>query len=111
MTRFRQEKDRPSAGTDEPVETKNLCSALSLGYSDRSVQDRLDQDTVMFRAGYRDCYQELMPRIQQLENSLRWYINRNVAGMFHSLGFDGAAAARERSEQRFWKQYRERDVA
>lgn len=113
MTSSMQEKDRPSAPTDVPVETKNVCSAMFLGYSDRSVQDRLDQDTVMYRAGYRDCYQELMPRIQQLENSLLWYINRNVTDMFQCIGFDGAEAAGERSTQNFWREYhrRGRDAA
>jgi len=52
-----------------------------------------------------------MPRIQELENLLRWYINRNVTNMFQDLGYDGADNARRRSTERFWNEYQERDAA
>lgn len=75
------------------------------------MRDRLHQDAVMFRAGYDDCYYRLMPRIMELECLLRYYIKRSVASMFTEIGFDGAEAARQRSTQRFWQEYRERDAA
>lgn len=111
MTAFRQEKDRPSVGANEPVKPHNNIAG-EMGYLDRSVQDRLDQDAIMYRAGYDYAYDFFMPRILELENLLRYYINRNVTNMFQDLGYDGADNARRRSTQRFWNEYhREADAA
>ena len=115
MTTFRQEKDRSSVGADSPVETKNFTDDDGLlGYQESSVQDRLQQDAVIFRAGYDDCYHQLMPRILELEDQLRYFIKQIVAQMFQDIGFDGADSARKRSAQQFrhwYENHREADAA
>lgn len=108
--RLGQEKSRSSAGTDEPAKAKNIVVGDELGYLDSSARDRLDQDLVMYNAGYSDCHRELAPRIVQLENALRWYVKKSVSNIFENIGFDGAEAARQRSAQRFW-QHRKRGAA
>lgn len=110
MATFRQEKDRSSAGTETPVKTKNF-DGESLGASESNQPDYRTQHYAAYRAGYDYAYNVFMPRILELENQLRWYINRNVTNMFHDLGFDGADNARRRSTQRFWNEYREADAA
>src|SRR5699024_564045 len=114
MATFRQEKDRSVVGATEPAGTKNFTDDDGLlGYQESSVQDRLQQDAVMFRAGYDDCYYRLMPRILELEDQLRYYIKHSVAQMFQDIGFDGADSARKRSAQQFrqWYENREADAA
>src|SRR5699024_2787335 len=113
MATFRQEKDRSSVGADSPVKTKKQVDGGLLGYQESSVQDRLQQDAIMYRAGYDDCYHQLMPRIQELENQLRWYIKHSVTQMFQDIGFDGADSARRRSAEQFrqWYENREADAA
>lgn len=116
MTAFRQENDRPSMGVDEPAKAKNIVVGDELGYLDRSVRDRRDQDAIMYRAGYDYAYEIFMPRILELEDQLRYFIRHSVTQMFHDIGFDGADSARKRSAQRFrqwWHEnYREeRDAA
>lgn len=108
----RQEKDRSSVGTETPVKTKNYIAGESLGASDSTDIDHRTQHYEAYRAGYDYAYDFFMPRIIELENQLRYYINRNVTNMFHDIGFDGADAARQRSTQRFWNEYhREADAA
>src|SRR5699024_8173394 len=115
MATFRQEKDRSSVGADSPVKTKNFIDDDGLlGYQESSVQDRLQQDAIMYRAGYDACYYMLMPRILELEDQLRYFIKHSVAQMFQDIGFDGADSARKRSAQQFrhWYENRqERDAA
>lgn len=111
-THFRQEKDRSSVGADSPVTTKKQIDGESLGTSECNQIDYRKQHYDAYRAGYDYAYEFFMPRIIELENQLRWYINRNVTNMFHDLGFDGADNARQRSTQRFWNEYQqERDAA
>lgn len=111
-THFRQEKDRSSAGTETPVKTKNFIAGESFGDSESNQIDHRTQHYDAYRAGYDYAYDFFMPRIIELENQLRWYINRNVTNMFHDLGYDGADNARQRSTQRFWNEYhQERDAA
>lgn len=104
-------KDRPSMGVDEPVETKKQIDGELLGYHDSSQIDYQSQHYAAFRAGYDYAYDFFMPRVMELEDSLRWYINRNVTNIFQDIGFDGAEAARQRSTQRFWDEYQGRDAA
>lgn len=108
---IRKEKDRPSVGADRPVEPQITSAEKNMGYLDTSLQDRLNQDAVMFRAGYDYAYDFLMPRIVGLEDLLRWYIKQSVTNIFDHVGFDGAEAARQRSTVRFWADYGERDAA
>src|SRR5699024_5749376 len=114
MATFRQEKTGPTVGAVEPVETKNFTDDDGLlGYQESSVQDRLQQDAIMYRAGYDYAYTVFMPRIQELENQLRWYIKHSVTQMFQDIGFDGADSARRRSAEQFrqWYENREADAA
>lgn len=115
MATFRQEKTGPTVGAVEPVETKNFTDDDGLlGYQESSVQDRLQQDAIMYRAGYDDCYYRLMPRILELEDQLRFFIKQSVAQMFQDIGFDGADSARRRSAQQFrhwYENHQERDAA
>ena len=114
MTTFRQEKDRSSVGADSPVTTKKQIDGESLGTSECNQIDYRTQHYDAYRAGYDYAYEFFMPRIIELENQLRYYINRNVTNMFQDLGYDGADNARQRSSQRFRNWYetnRERDAA
>lgn len=108
---FRQEKDRSSVGADSPVKTKKHIDGELLGTSECTHIDYRTQHYAAYRAGYDYAYDFFMPRILELENQLRYYINRNVTNMFHDLGFDGADNARRRATQRFWNEYQERDAA
>ena len=112
---YGKEKTGPTVGAVEPVETKNFTDDDGLlGYQESSVQDRLQQDAIMYRAGYDDCYYRLMPRILELEDQLRYFIKHSVTQMFHDIGFDGADSARKRSAQHFRQRYenqQERDAA
>ena len=108
---FRQQKTGPTVGAVEPAKTKKQLDGESLGTSECSHIDYRKQHYAAYRAGYDYAYDFFMPRIIELENQLRWYINRNVTNMFQDLGFDGAEAARQRSTQRFWNEYQERDAA
>ena len=111
MATFRQEKDRSSVGADSPVKPKNNIDGESLGASDSTDIDHRTQHYDAYRAGYDYAYEFFMPRILELEDQLRYYINRNVTNMFQDIGYDGADAARRRSTQRFWSEYQERDAA
>lgn len=109
---YDKEKDRSSMGVDQPVKTKNYIAGESLGTSECTHIDYRKQHYAAYRAGYDYAYEFFMPRIQELENLLRYYINRNVTNMFQDLGYDGADNARRRSTQRFWNEYQqERDAA
>src|SRR5699024_509403 len=110
MATFRQEKTGPTVGAEEPVKTKNF-DGESFGDSESNHIDYRKQHYAAYRAGYDYAYDFFMPRIQELENLLRWYINRNVTNMFQDLGYDGADNARRRSTERFWNEYQERDAA
>lgn len=112
MTIFRQQKTGPTVGAVEPVKTKNYIAGESLGVSDSTDIDHRTQHYAAYRAGYDYAYDFFMPRILELEDQLRWYINRNVTNMFQDIGFDGADNARRRSTQRFWNErHQERDAA
>ena len=110
---YGKEKDRSSVGADSPVETKNFIDDDGLlGTSECTQIDYRKQHYAAYRAGYDYAYEFFMPRILELENLLRYYINRNVTNMVHDIGYDGADAARRRSTQRYWNEYqRERDAA
>jgi len=109
---YGKEKTGPTVGAEEPVKTKNYVAGESFGDSESNQIDHRAQHYDAYRAGYDYAYDFFMPRIIELENQLRWYINRNVTNMFHDIGYDGADAARQRSAQRFWNQYQqERDAA
>lgn len=107
---YGEEKTGPTVAAVEPAKTKNF-DGESFGDSESNHIDYRKQHYAAYRAGYDYAYDFFMPRIQELENLLRWYINRNVTNMFHDLGYDGADNARRRSTQRFWNEYRERDAA
>ena len=108
---YGKEKDRSSVGADSPVTTKKQIDGESLGTSECNQIDYRTQHYDAYRAGYDYAYDFFMPRLLELENQLRYYINRNVTNIFQDLGYDGAEAARQRSTQNFWNEYQERDAA
>src|SRR5699024_2978752 len=114
MATFRQEKDRSSVGADSPVKPKNNIDGESLGASDSTDIDHRTQHYDAYRAGYDYAYDIFMPRIQELENQLRFFTKHSVAQKFQATGFDGADSARKRSAQQFrhwYENHQERDAA
>lgn len=109
------EKDRSSMGVDDPVQTKKqIQDGESLGYGESNHIDYRRQYYAAYRAGYDYAYGVFMPRILDLEDQLRYFIKNSVAQMFHEIGYDGAASARERSAHRFrtwYESHRQRDAA
>ena len=109
---YGEEKTGPTVAAEEPVKTKKQFDGELLGTSECTHIDYRKQHYAAYRAGYDYAYDFFMPRIIELENLLRYYINRNVTNMFHDIGYDGADNARQRSTQRFWNEYQqERDAA
>lgn len=108
MTTFSKEKSPGEGSVHQGKPRKYITDRSEVCAINSSINSRIDQDIALYRAGYNDAWNELAPRIAQLENALSWYVKRSVEDMFAGIGFDGSQNARHRSAQKFWNEYNQR---